>query len=97
MIPDYSILPENLQGGMKRYIEDGIKPGDFLTACLQNDLIMAVGFASSKTYDYLYGVTYFLYNEVPGRGSPHCPWGSREAVLRHIERIGAAKAKQEAQ
>jgi len=30
--PDYSELPETLQDGLRRYIEDFVKPGDFLCA-----------------------------------------------------------------
>jgi len=90
---NYSILPENLQGGMRRYIEDGIPPGGFLQACLANDLTDAVGRASSKTWEYLFSVAMFLYHELPGRGYSESPWGSREAITGHIERIRTAKSE----
>ena len=64
---DYTVLPENLQGGMQRYIEHGILPGDFLTACLENNFVEAMGRASSRTYEYLHAVASFLYNELPTR------------------------------
>ena len=82
---NYSILPENLQGGMKRYIEDGIMPGDFLTACLENDFVVAVGMASTKTYGYLHHVGMFLWNELPSGLAENSPWGSREAVERYAK------------
>lgn len=91
---DYSILPEILQGGMQRYIEDGIPPGDFLQACLANDLTMALGKASSQTWDYVFSVAMFLWNELPARTYPECPWGSREAIRNHIERRQLAKGEQ---
>lgn len=86
---DYSGLPHNLQGGMKRYIEDGIPTGDFLRACLSNDLMEAVGQASTKTYEYLYSVMMFLYNEAPARHSDIKLWGSREVVKQWIEHKGS--------
>ena len=91
---NYSVLPDNLQDGMKRYIEHGIKPGSFLTACLENDFVYAVGKASDQTWEYLYDVAMFLYNELPGRGYPDCPWGSRKAVERHMDRMQSARVAQ---
>lgn len=82
MRPDYSALPENLQEGMKLYLEQGIDPGCFLTACLENDFVGALGVASSKTYDYLFRVASFLYNELPSRSYENSPWGSKENVQR---------------
>ena len=91
---NYSILPDNLQDGMKRYIEHGIQPGSFLTACLENDFVGALGVASNKSYGYLHDVGMFLWNELPGRGYPDCPWGNREAVERHMERMQGARVAQ---
>jgi len=34
----YEHLPEGLRGGMNRYIEHRVPPGNFLTAVLSNDL-----------------------------------------------------------
>lgn len=84
---NYSILPPNLQEGMRRYIEEGILPGDFLQACLANDFVMVLRRASPKTYDYVDSIAMFLYTELPARSSPDCPWGSREAIDRHIQRV----------
>jgi len=80
---NYSGLPDNLQGGMKRYIEDGIPTGDFLRACLSNDLMGAVGHASTKTYEYLHSVLMFLYNEAPYQSS-----GNKEVVKEWIKHKG---------
>ena len=35
-------LPANLRGGVQRYIEDGIEPGQFLCAVIDHDLFEAV-------------------------------------------------------
>ena len=82
---NYSVLPGNLQSGMKLYVEHGIKPGSFLTACIANDFIGALGCASTQTFEYLHRVAGFLYNEMPGRG-PGAIWGTYEAVDAHCER-----------
>lgn len=39
---DYAIFPDLMQGAIRRYVENNIKPGDFLTAVLCNDLRTAV-------------------------------------------------------
>ena len=80
---DYSGLPERLQDGMKRYIENGIQPGDFLTACIQDKLVESLGRASTRTYEYVHSVAMFLYNE-----APYDAWGSKEIMNLWIQRIG---------
>jgi hypothetical protein len=77
----YEILPESLQGGMRRYIEDRIKPGTFLTRCICNDLVGAAGHCSDL--NNLVKVAGFLYNEMPGR--PNNIWGSEEAMEAHLK------------
>lgn len=88
---NYSILPENLREGMQVYIERGIPPGDFLQACLANDLSEAIGRASTRTWDYLHSTMMFCYNELPSRSYSESPWGSREAIKNHIERRHLAR------
>ncbi len=39
---DYSPLPEHMQDGMRRYIENGIEGGSFMMAVLCNDLMGAI-------------------------------------------------------
>jgi hypothetical protein len=65
-------VAENLQEGLQQYIENHILPGNFLTACLENNLKNALGFASTKTWDYVFSVMNFLYNYAPAFiwGSP---------------------------
>lgn len=69
---NYNILPEHMQGGMKRYIEDGIPPGGFLYAVLCNDLMGAVRKADDINQHRLIDYARFLYNEAPSNcyGSP---------------------------
>lgn len=63
---DYNILPEHLRGGMKRYIENGIKPGSFLTAVICNDLVRTLGLADQTSVSCLMDIGNFFYNEAPG-------------------------------
>ena len=72
---DYSELPEGLQDGMKLYLEDGIRAGGFLTACLENDLLGAVNKADPDNYIRLPDIVQWMYWNLP----QGC-WGSREKV-----------------
>ena len=64
-------IPEYMMGGIERYIEHGIEPGDFLTAVICNDLAEAVGRADDTNIRNIPAYLGYLYNEAP---SP-C-WGS---------------------
>ena len=68
-------IPDYMMDGLKRYIEQGIEPGSFLTAVLCNDLNGAVGRADDQNVKNLPAYIGYLYNEAP---SP-C-WGSPEKV-----------------
>lgn len=69
---NYSILPEHMQDGMKRYIENGIQPGHFLTAVLENDFMEAFKRADDINMERMRDYAMFLYNEAPRgcHGSP---------------------------
>lgn len=90
---DYQILPNYLRGGLRRYIEQGIKPGGFLTAVLENDLKEAVG-RNSGTTETLDQICSFLYNEAPGNchGSKAIveKWITDHAKARMLARMGIA-------
>ena len=64
-------LPVRMWGGIKRYLSDGIPPGDFLTALISNDLLGCVSHADDENVLLLHHYIKFLYNGVPG----NC-WGS---------------------
>ena len=78
---DYSMLPEHMQDGMKRYVEEGIRPGDFLYLVLCNDFVRALGHADMINMARIIDYARFLYNEAP----TSC-WGSREKVDAWISR-----------
>ena len=68
---DWSLIPERMIGGMRRYLEHGIPPGDFLTAILSNDLREACMRADEENQRLIFAYVKFLYNYAPA-GS----WGS---------------------
>lgn len=80
---DYSKLPPHMQGGMQRYIENGIGPGDFMFAVLSNDLMGAMGRADDVNLYALPEYGRFLYNDAPA----NC-FGSKEAVIAWIHHGG---------
>lgn len=68
-------LPVWMLQSLKRYVFDGIPPGDFLIAVLHNDLKESIGRADENSLEHLHVLVSFCYMELPG----NC-WGSREAV-----------------
>lgn len=71
----YEILPEHMQDGMMRYIEQGYHPGDFLYLMLCHEIYDATGHADHINLQALPTYIRFMYNEIPA--SAH---GSRENV-----------------
>jgi len=79
-INDYSRIPDHMMSALRRYIDNKIKPGDFLTAVLTNDLRGAVGRADHININIIPVYVSYLYNEAPG----NC-WGSTERVKEYLE------------
>lgn len=71
-------IPERMHGGIRRFLHDGVLPGSFLRAVLENDLVGATGQADDENRELLWDYALMLYNAFPAR-SVGC-WGSREAV-----------------
>jgi hypothetical protein len=71
----YDEIPEYTMSALKRYVVDGIHPGGFLMAVLENDLSRAVSAADDQNIKVIPQIACFIYNRVPA----HC-WGSREKV-----------------
>lgn len=68
-------IPDRMMGGLKRYVENRIPPGDFLMAVLENNLKGAVGRADDENLANLPAFVVYCYNEIPS----NC-WGSRAKV-----------------
>lgn len=79
-----SLVPEHLRDGLARYLVHFIRPGDFLTAVLSNDLKEAVNRSDEESRRGLVNLVQFLMWDVPGT----C-WGSPDRVaawLANLER-----------
>ena len=72
---NYDILPEDIRGAVKRYIEDHIKPGDFLQAVICNNLKEAFQKADDININRMFDIVKFFYWEAPG----NC-WGSSKKM-----------------
>lgn len=72
---EYAQIPEHMQLALRRYVLEGIKPGDFLTATICNDLRAAVFRADDTNYPLLKLYLQWLFNVAPG----NC-WGSPEKM-----------------
>jgi len=72
---NYSTVPEYMQPGLKRYIENGIRPGDFLYAVLCNDLVAAYLNADDTNRKYLGNYAWWLIQECPIGA-----WGDKDTV-----------------
>lgn len=74
--------------GLKRYVEEGIPVGGFLSAVISNDLREACGRADDYNLRVIPIYVAWLYNEAPGG----C-WGSKENMDAWIERHAKARAE----
>ena len=83
-------IPERMGGGLRRWVEHGIYPGDFLTALLENDLIKTFGFADTENMENLLAYVSYLYNEMPMA----CR-GSKEIMKAWHDKVYVAKEEKE--
>ena len=67
--------------GIDAYVTDGVQPGGFLEAVLENNLREAFGSADLNNRDALFDIVSYCYNKIPRE----C-WGSPEKVKAWIER-----------
>ena len=71
----YEMIPDRLMKGMKRYVEGHIKPGDFLSAVIRNDLSDALARADPISRLLLHDIVKWFWNEAPST----C-WGSSDKM-----------------
>lgn len=74
-----SIQP-HLLGAIERYVFKAIPPGDFLTACFENDLRKAVMYADDTSSRNLKNIVKYIFNYTPS-----ICWGSPESVRNWYE------------
>ena len=77
----YSKIPEHMQAALVRYVNEHIRPGDFLTAVICNDLRDAVGRADDININLLRVYVQWFYNVAPG----YC-WGSAQKMENWLAR-----------
>lgn len=77
---DYSMLPDGMREATRLYVEEGICPGGFLTAVLENNFVHAVTSADRTNKENLKTWAIWLYNEAPAA----C-WGNSEEVNKWIK------------
>jgi len=80
---NYELLPEHIRGGMKMYLEDGIEPGSFCVAVLENNLSGAFGRADDVNVINMHSIVQWLYNKCP-----RIAWGNTEKVYAWIKSGG---------
>jgi hypothetical protein len=69
---DYSKVPVSyMEDSVRRWVEDGVRPGSFLVALLANDLAMASVHADQTNLSNIREWALFLLNEMPDT-----MWGS---------------------
>jgi hypothetical protein len=59
-------IPQRMHGGILRYVEHGILPGDFLRGIICNDLRKACDHGDDENLEILHVYNAFFYNRVPG-------------------------------
>ena len=74
-------IPDRMMESIKRYIEHGIKPGDFLSAIISNDLREAVGRADDENIKNIPAYVSYFYMEAPAS----C-WGSFKNMQNWIKK-----------
>jgi len=78
-------IPERMMPSLKRYIENGTIPGDFLQAVICDSLADAFMYADDENIENMIAYMGFFYNEVPSEA-----WRSKEKMLAWNERGGLA-------
>ena len=77
---DSLYIPNRMMPGIRRYVDNGVPPGRFLTAIICNDLSRAVSAADYENIRNIPAFSVYFRNEVPSG----C-WGSIEKFRQHID------------
>jgi hypothetical protein len=80
---NWDLIPDYMVGGLRRYIENGIEPGSFLSNLLRNDLKGTFLAADSTNVYLVRDYVDFLYNFAPS----NC-WGSEEKYEAWVKQGG---------
>jgi hypothetical protein len=83
---NYDRLPAHMIAGARLYIEEGVEPGSFLRAVLENDFAHAWARADHINTVYMKAWAEWLWNDIPGDA-----WGSRNAVEAWLTKFREAR------
>lgn len=72
-LPSWNLIPAHMIGIVRRYIEHGVEPGNFLEAMLTNDLRGACYYADTTNRHAIFNYVMFFHNYAPSE----C-WGSKQ-------------------
>lgn len=88
---EWLAIPTHLRPGLARYLVHGVRPGGFLRAFIDNDLLDAVCRAADATYAGFRPMAVFLVNYAPrgsyGRSGCCSSWLS----INHASRVEIAR------
>ena len=91
----YDKLPEHIRMGMRRYIEEGIIPGSFLQAVIQDKLVESFAMADETNIARMFDIACFMYHECPRvcRGSEEVmkEWHERGGLNKILSKGGDVK------
>jgi len=79
MMGDPKFAPTWVKDSLTAYAKTGQPPGDFLLACLTNNLVEAIARADMNSRHALADIVAFIYWEIPSAS-----WKTEEAVERWI-------------
>ena len=82
-------IPDHMHGAIIRYYENGLEPGHFLTAVINNDLREACARADDFNKHKLFNYVLWFYNHGPS-GS----WGYPGAAERWIKQFHEEKVSE---
>lgn len=80
MTYDPKKVPQRMIEALQDYAKNGTPKGDFLTAVLHNNLILACAYADRTNYEVLAHVVGWCHNELPPTS-----WKTQEAVGNWLE------------
>lgn len=79
---EYYPMREDLYGALERYLNNGIMPGSFLTAVLENNLVEAFGRADYENSANLKNIVGYIYNNLPANS-----WGSKDKIQEYLTEV----------
>lgn len=91
---DWRLVPRQHELSLRLWVDEGVRPGAFLTAVLQNDLKGAVLYADHENTSGLKGLVFFIHEYCPalchGSRERFAEWPARVQALEFVAEGAAA-------